>query len=74
MEENENPPPIYDKIWSSDNSKSIIKFIFAQYCMLRQNYALHHDIPLDDVEEDEELMNISIVLFIEFKMENLQLY
>lgn len=61
--ENDDKSPIYSFLQAQPVAVQLVKFISLEIMKIRQEYAIHHNDPVECLEENEQVILIAIHIY-----------
>ncbi|CAD8087364.1 unnamed protein product [Paramecium sonneborni] len=74
VNEYDDKSPIYQYLQAQPIALQLVKFIALEIMKVRQEYALHHNDPVECLEENEKVILIAIHIYQKLNITNIQIY
>ncbi|CAK73059.1 unnamed protein product (macronuclear) [Paramecium tetraurelia] len=72
--ENDDKSPIYSFLKTQPVAVQLVKFIALEIMKIRQDYAIHHNDPVECLEENEQVILIAIHIYQRLNIQDIQVY
>ncbi|CAD8151623.1 unnamed protein product [Paramecium octaurelia] len=72
--ENDDKSPIYSFLKTQPVAVQLVKFIALEIMKVRQDYAIHHNDPVECLEENEQVILIAIHIYQRLNIQDISIY